>query len=70
MPYRVKNTKLLLQIIAIGHIGVGVLLPILAESIIFVPYVEHLRRVFGVSDSANIELARFLIGLFGPTIVS
>ena len=59
-----------LQTIALAHIVVGAALPWLVETAIFNNYHAQLRQVFDATGDNAEQQARFLMGIFGPTIVS
>jgi hypothetical protein len=65
-----QRVKRWLQLIAIAHIVLGLLLPVLVQFEIVQPYFHFVAQTFAVSAHENMALMRFLIGVFGPTVAS
>lgn len=58
-----------LQCLAIGHIILGLLLPVVVQLDITLPYFMTIAQLFAVPDD-NLNVIRFLVGIFGPTVAS
>jgi hypothetical protein len=65
-----QHVKRWLQLIAISHILLGLLLPVLVQFDLLLPYFQFMAHTFAVNEHENIALMRFLIGIFGPTVAS
>lgn len=65
-----NGVKRWLQLIAFAHIVGGLLLPILVQLDLALPYFHLLAQAFAVDGQNNLGLIRFLIGIFGPTVAS
>lgn len=65
-----QRIKIFLQLIAIAHIVVGILLPFLVNSALFATYNSMLYEALGFDTTSRHAEINFLIGLFGPTIAS
>jgi len=69
MAVSIHRIKRFLQFIAVLHIVTGAALPWLADSALFAAYHEHLQHAFN-TNSLSAHQAGFLVGIFGPTIMS
>jgi hypothetical protein len=65
-----QRLKIFLQLIAVTHIIVGILLPFLVNSALFATYNSLLYEALGFDTTSRHAEINFLIGLFGPTIAS
>jgi hypothetical protein len=64
------GVKRWLQLIAVGHIVLGVLLPLVVQLELVRPYFDMMAQVFALKNNESASLMRFLIGVFGPTVAS
>jgi hypothetical protein len=62
--------RIFLQLIAIGHITGGILLPFLVNTQLFSTYNTLVNQALGFETTGKNADINFLIGLFGPTIAS
>jgi len=62
--------KYSLQFIALCHIGVGLMLPILVSSDIFDAYLKNISHLSTLVSEESQRANKALIALFGPTIAS
>jgi hypothetical protein len=69
-PMYIQRIKVFLQLFAVGHIGLGLLLPYLVNTPLFENYNINLYRVLGFETITPHPQINFLLGLFGPTIAS
>lgn len=65
-----NGVKRWLQLIAIAHIVLGLLLPVVVQLQLFQPYFDLMAQTFAVNGNDSASLMRFLIGIFGPTVAS
>lgn len=64
------GVKRWLQLIAVTHIALGLLLPVIVQFELVQPYFDFMAHAFGLDNHQPAELMRFLIGVFGPTVAS
>lgn len=64
------TAKLLLQVLAILHVVVGLMLPWVAEWPQFGFYNRHLLAAFNTDTAEALALGKFMIGILGPTVAS
>ena len=65
-----KRAKLLLEILAILHIIVGIILPFTVDSWLFTYYNRQMLAAFNTDSAEALELGKFMLGILGPTIAS
>ena len=66
----ILKIKFFLQLVAITHILVGLILPFLVNTSLFATYNTLLYQALGFETTRQNEQVNFLVGLFGPTIAS
>ena len=65
-----KKAKRLLEILAILHIIIGMMLPFLIDSWLFTYYNKQLLAAFNTDSAEAQELGKFMLGILGPAIAS
>ncbi|MGK0297608.1 MAG: hypothetical protein ACI9XC_001218 [Gammaproteobacteria bacterium] len=65
-----SKAKLCLEVLAILHIIVGLILPFLVDTWLFEYYNNKLLDTFHTNSTEALALAKFMISLLGPTIAS
>ena len=65
-----KTAKRLLEILAILHIIVGLILPFLVDTWLFTFYNNQLLAAFNTDSAEALALGKFMIGILGPSIAS
>lgn len=59
-----------LQFVAIVHIIMGLLLPIIVHIDLVQPYFRLMADTFALNHQQDLLFLQFMIGLFGPTVAS
>lgn len=65
-----EGVKRWLQLVAAGHIVLGLLLPVVVQLQLFQPYFDLMAHTFAVNGADSASLMHFLISIFGPTVAS